>query len=172
MAQLGIHSFPTILHIINGEARFYKGSRELQAFLDFVGGKYTSVEPENKWFGPTSVAMRALGYWVMVVLKMQDAAMKVYAQANEYLKLYPATSPVPLQVVLSAAGATTLVILITCCWWCCHSPKKPIKKEISRKQEEPETAPAPEATKQEGKEADVSRATSPGKKGPRKTKVM
>ncbi|GLV42656.1 uncharacterized protein CBL_03396 [Carabus blaptoides fortunei] len=53
-----VTALPTIFHVLNGEFRQYRGTRDKEAFMDFVQDKkWTSIEPVPSWKSPNSIQM-------------------------------------------------------------------------------------------------------------------
>lgn len=57
-------ALPTIFHVINGEFRQYKGTRDKDAFISFIEDrKWQSVEQIPGWKYPTSLPMSVLSWF-------------------------------------------------------------------------------------------------------------
>ncbi|EEZ99667.1 thioredoxin-related transmembrane protein 1 [Tribolium castaneum] len=53
-----VTALPTIFHVLNGEFRQYKGSRDKESFMSFVvEKKWQQVEPVPYWKSPNSIQM-------------------------------------------------------------------------------------------------------------------
>ncbi|CAB0019032.1 unnamed protein product [Nesidiocoris tenuis] len=59
-----VTALPTIFHVINGEFRQYKGSRDREAFMSFIEEKrWENVETVPAWKHPSSVQMSVVSYF-------------------------------------------------------------------------------------------------------------
>ncbi|XP_045464763.1 thioredoxin-related transmembrane protein 1-like isoform X1 [Harmonia axyridis] len=53
-----VTALPTIFHVLNGEFRQYKGTRDSESFMTFIEEKkYEQVEPVPSWKSPNSLQM-------------------------------------------------------------------------------------------------------------------
>jgi len=53
-----VTALPTIFHVLNGEFRQYKGSRDKESFISFIEDKkWKQVEPVPRWQSPDSIQM-------------------------------------------------------------------------------------------------------------------
>ncbi|XP_065655781.1 thioredoxin-related transmembrane protein 1 isoform X2 [Hydra vulgaris] len=68
-----VTSLPTILHVINGEFRVYKESRELNKLKEFIiEKKWNEIEPTSSWTNPNSFLMNAMSKVFGLSVKLKD----------------------------------------------------------------------------------------------------
>lgn len=59
-----VTALPTIFHVIHGEFRQYKGSRDRESFMSFVEDqKWKDIEPVPGWKSPSSIQMSIVAYF-------------------------------------------------------------------------------------------------------------
>lgn len=59
-----VTALPTIFHVINGEFRQYRGSRDLDSLTEFIDAKkWESLEKVSEWKRPNSIQMSVVSYF-------------------------------------------------------------------------------------------------------------
>jgi len=59
-----VGALPTIYHVLNGEFRQYKGSRDLETFITFIEDKkWSKIDPIPGWKSPSSLLMTLCSYF-------------------------------------------------------------------------------------------------------------
>lgn len=59
-----VTALPTIFHVINGEFRQYRGSRDIESFLSFIKHKkWQEIQSVPSWKSPASYQMTAVAYF-------------------------------------------------------------------------------------------------------------
>ncbi|XP_054282857.1 thioredoxin-related transmembrane protein 1-like isoform X2 [Macrosteles quadrilineatus] len=75
-----VTALPTIFHVLNGEFRQYKGSREKDSFISFIEeDKWKAIEPIPGWKSPSSFQMSIVSYF----FKMSQLLRAVHTRLME-----------------------------------------------------------------------------------------
>lgn len=75
-----VTALPTIFHVLNGEFRQYKGSRDLNTLMTFIEEKkWQALEPVSAWSKPDSLQMSLVSQFFKLsnFLKVSKARFKV-----------------------------------------------------------------------------------------------
>jgi thiol-disulfide isomerase/thioredoxin len=111
-----VTALPTIFHVINGEFRQYKGSRDLNSFMTFVEEKkWQGLEKISSWKKPDSVPMSILSWFFRLshfLKELNNTLLKEYGLPvwASYAIFAVAT------ILIGAIVGLILVCIIDCIW--------------------------------------------------------
>lgn len=75
-----VTALPTIYHVVNGDFRQYRGSRDKEAFISFIEDRqWEKVESIPSWKAPSSIAMSVISYF----FKLSQFLRKVHTRLME-----------------------------------------------------------------------------------------
>lgn len=75
-----VTALPTIYHVMNGEFRQYRGSRDMESFLSFLKEKkWQEVQPVPPWKSPASYQMTAVAYF----FKLSQTLRNIHSRLME-----------------------------------------------------------------------------------------
>ncbi|EEB11397.1 thioredoxin domain-containing protein 1 precursor, putative [Pediculus humanus corporis] len=127
-----VTALPTIYHVIKGEFRQYKGSRDKEALISFIKDKkWTSIEPIPSWQSPSSFLRSVLSWF----FKLSTVLRSFHNYLLEEYGL-PAWSCYLIFAVLTIIIGTFLGLILVCIIDCINPPKSlAAKSKISGKEE-------------------------------------
>ncbi|XP_065161130.1 thioredoxin-related transmembrane protein 1-like [Atheta coriaria] len=123
-----VTALPTIFHVLNGEFRQYKGSRDKDAFISFVEEKkWKSVEPVPSWQSPNSVQMGI----VSTFFKLSQVLRQVHNMLMEEYGLPSWGSYLIFSIATIFIGAILGLILV-CVIDLIYPQKYPAKVDLKK----------------------------------------
>lgn len=114
-----VTALPTIFHVINGEFRQYKGSRDRESFMSFVEEKkWEDVETVPGWKHPSSVQMSVVSYF----FKLSQGLRTIHNKLMMDYGLPSWGSYLIFSIVTIILGAV-LGLMLVCCIDYIYPPK-------------------------------------------------
>uniref|UniRef100_A0A0A9W0N3 Thioredoxin-related transmembrane protein 1 n=1 Tax=Lygus hesperus TaxID=30085 RepID=A0A0A9W0N3_LYGHE len=116
-----VTALPTIFHVVNGEFRQYKGSRDRESFMSFVEErKWEQIETVPSWKHPSSVQMSVVSYF----FKLSQGLRTIHNKLMVEYGLPTWGSYVIFSLVTIILGAL-LGLIMVCCIDYVYPPKVP-----------------------------------------------
>ncbi|XP_013794222.1 thioredoxin-related transmembrane protein 1-like [Limulus polyphemus] len=73
-----VTALPTIYHVIDGQFRQYRGSRDKVSFINFIEEKkWSSIDPVSWWQSPQSIIMSTISYFFKLSMALRSAHNKI-----------------------------------------------------------------------------------------------
>nr|XP_022916004.1 thioredoxin-related transmembrane protein 1-like [Onthophagus taurus] len=129
-----VTALPTIFHVLNGEFRQYKGSRDKDTFISFIEDKkWKLVEPVPSWKSPASIQMSIVSGF----FRLSQILRQIHTQLMEDFGLPTWGSYLIFAVGTIFLGAL-LGFLLVCCIDLIYPPKttgkvNDIKSKVDKK---------------------------------------
>ncbi|GJQ67721.1 hypothetical protein Trydic_g16541 [Trypoxylus dichotomus] len=106
-----VTALPTIFHVINGQFRQYKGTRDKDSFISFIEDKkWRTVEPISSWKSPASFQMSVVSYF----FRLSQILRRVHNQLMEDFGLPTWGSYLIFAIGTIILGALLGLILVCC----------------------------------------------------------
>uniref|UniRef100_A0A8D8XT75 Thioredoxin-related transmembrane protein 1 n=1 Tax=Cacopsylla melanoneura TaxID=428564 RepID=A0A8D8XT75_9HEMI len=125
-----VTALPTIFHVINGEFRQYRGSREKDAFISFIEDKqWEKVEAIPSWKSPSSTFMSVISFFFklsQILRKMHNKMMEDYG--------IPAWGSYTIFAMVTIMIGALLGLLLVFVIDQIYPPSAVVKKSIQNKQ--------------------------------------
>ncbi|XP_056642197.1 thioredoxin-related transmembrane protein 1-like [Diorhabda sublineata] len=104
-----VTALPTIFHVINGQFRQYKGSRDINAFTSFIEDKkWEVVEPVSSWKSPNSIQMGIVSSF----FKLSQLLRQIHNKLTEEYGLPSVGSYLIFAIATIILGALLGLILV------------------------------------------------------------
>ncbi|XP_055705222.1 thioredoxin-related transmembrane protein 1 [Phlebotomus papatasi] len=125
-----VTALPTIFHVINGEFRQYRGTRDLNALMSFIEEKkWETVEPVSAWKRPDSIQMSIVSYFFKLshfLKELNTLMLKEYG--------LPAWASYAIFAVATILMGAILGLLLVCVIDCLFPPKHVQRTSFSESQ--------------------------------------
>lgn len=106
-----VTALPTIFHVSNGEFRQYRGSRDIESFLQFVKEKkWKDLQAVPSWKSPASYQMTAVAYF----FKLSQLLRNIHARLMEDYGLPTWGSYLIFAIATIFFGALLGLIIVFC----------------------------------------------------------
>ncbi|KRT79750.1 Thioredoxin, partial [Oryctes borbonicus] len=131
-----VTALPTIFHVINGQFRQYKATRDKDSFISFIEDKkWQIVEPISSWKSPASFQMSVVSYF----FRLSQILRHIHNQLMEDFGLPTWGSYLIFAIATIILGALLGLILV-CCIDLIYPPKySSVKKSDDKAKQEKRT---------------------------------
>ncbi|KAJ8925057.1 hypothetical protein NQ315_001228 [Exocentrus adspersus] len=126
-----VTALPTIFHVINGEFRQYKHTRDKDSFISFIDErKWELVEPVSNWKSPNSIQMSIVSSF----FKLSQILRQIHNKLTEEYGVPSVGSYLIFAVATIILGALLGLVLV-CAIDLIYPPKQPVvaKKDDRKK---------------------------------------
>ncbi|GAB0095458.1 thioredoxin-related transmembrane protein 1 [Sergentomyia squamirostris] len=147
-----VTALPTIFHVINGEFRQYRGTRDLNTLMAFIEEKkWEAVEPVSAWKKPDSIQMSIVSYFFKLshfLKELNTLLLKEYG--------LPAWASYAIFAVATILMGAILGLLLVCVIDCLFPPKHLQRQSFSESQGRGDQGSGDEIRGDELEDEDVS----------------
>jgi len=141
-----VTALPTIFHVKEGQFRQYRGSRDREAFINFIEDKkWESVDKLSNWYTPSSIQMSIVSYF----FKLSMILRNIHTQLVEQYHFPFWASILTFAIVTIAVGAILGLMLV-----CVVDMLFPPKHRHTQTQIKPPTLP-PKSPASESEDVNV-----------------
>lgn len=138
-----VTALPTIFHVINGEFRQYRGSREKESFISFIDDKqWEKVEAIPSWKSPSSTFMSIISFF----FKLSQVLRKLHNKMMEDYGI-PAWGSYTIFAIVTIMIGALLGLLLVFIIDQIYPPSGAVKKSLDSKKKKGKSA--------SGKDSDV-----------------
>ncbi|XP_055692561.1 thioredoxin-related transmembrane protein 1 [Lutzomyia longipalpis] len=125
-----VTALPTIFHVINGEFRQYRGTKDLNTLMSFIEEKkWQALEPVSAWKRPDSIQMSIVSYF----FKLSHFLKELNTMLLEEYGL-PAWASYAIFAVATILMGAILGLLLVCVIDCLFPPKHLQRTSFSESQ--------------------------------------